>query len=173
MTEIFNKNTNETLNPTEYPEIFAGPKDNVLVRPGWVLSFIGSFEDYGTIIEATNSYMFHCHILPHEDKGMMGTFVVWNGEGDPPTSTEETDISSISMDVHPNPAQSMVYMKGASTKPSTLRFINLNGQLVKQVNLPAFDGAIQLDVETLPNGMMIMDWQTVEGNAKRKIMISH
>lgn len=167
VTEIIDGDGN-TLDPNDYPEIFNGPKDNVLILPGWKLSYITTFSDYGTSIEPTNSYMYHCHILPHEDKGMMGTFVVWDGTTN---VDDEIDISSVSMEVHPNPAQGVLYMKGASSKKSILRFINLNGQLVKEMSLPSFEGAIEINIDLLPEGMLIMDWQTHEGSAVSKVMI--
>jgi bilirubin oxidase len=34
---------------------------------------ITGFDDYA---DAASPYMFHCHILEHEDAGMMGQFVV-------------------------------------------------------------------------------------------------
>jgi FtsP/CotA-like multicopper oxidase with cupredoxin domain len=47
-----------------------GWKDTVLVQPGETVRFIGRFDpaiNYG-------NYMYHCHILEHEDAGMMGFF---------------------------------------------------------------------------------------------------
>jgi len=57
----------------------AGPKDTVLVEAGATVRFIGQFSDFANdpadgIADA--AYMYHCHILPHEDGGMMGQFAV-------------------------------------------------------------------------------------------------
>ncbi len=49
-----------------------GWKDTVLVQPGETVRFIGRFDpvvNYG-------DYMYHCHILEHEDAGMMGFFKI-------------------------------------------------------------------------------------------------
>lgn len=49
-----------------------GWKDTVLVGPGETIKLIGKFDpsiSYG-------KYMYHCHILEHEDNGMMGIFEV-------------------------------------------------------------------------------------------------
>ncbi len=51
----------------------AGPKDVVLVMPQQRLRFITRFEDY---TNASVPYMYHCHMLHHEDDGMMGSFAV-------------------------------------------------------------------------------------------------
>ena len=50
-----------------------GLKDTVLVESGETVRVITQFEDYA---DPKNPYMFHCHILEHEDGGMMGQFVV-------------------------------------------------------------------------------------------------
>ena len=55
------------------PEHELGWKDVVLVRPNETVRIIKRFRDYG---DAVNPFMFHCHILEHEDVGMMGQFVV-------------------------------------------------------------------------------------------------
>lgn len=47
-----------------------GRKDTVLIQPGETVRIIAKFEDY------TGIYMYHCHLLEHEDNGMMGQFEV-------------------------------------------------------------------------------------------------
>jgi FtsP/CotA-like multicopper oxidase with cupredoxin domain len=48
----------------------AGRKDTVLLWPNDKVRLIAQFLDY------TGIYMFHCHMLEHEDDGMMGQFEV-------------------------------------------------------------------------------------------------
>jgi len=50
-----------------------GFKDTVLVPPNESVKFIVKMTDY---IDANLPYMYHCHILEHEDLGMMGQFTV-------------------------------------------------------------------------------------------------
>ena len=47
-----------------------GFKDTFLVQPGETVRIIGDFSD------SAGDYMYHCHILEHEDAGMMGYFRV-------------------------------------------------------------------------------------------------
>lgn len=54
------------------PEL-AGWKDTVYVRPGSTLRLLLRFADY---TDPDRPYMFHCHVLLHEDRGRMGQFVV-------------------------------------------------------------------------------------------------
>jgi FtsP/CotA-like multicopper oxidase with cupredoxin domain len=56
------------------PAEFRGKKDVVLVPPGnGVVRFITQFEDF---YNDTLPYMYHCHMITHEDDGMMGQYVV-------------------------------------------------------------------------------------------------
>jgi bilirubin oxidase len=58
---------------TAPPPGLAGWKDTVYVPPGSQYRLILRFEDYA---DPRTPYMFHCHLLRHEDDGMMGQFVV-------------------------------------------------------------------------------------------------
>jgi len=55
------------------PENESGWKDTVLVMPRETVRIISHFSDFSGPV---NPYMFHRHILEHEDSGMMGQFVV-------------------------------------------------------------------------------------------------
>jgi FtsP/CotA-like multicopper oxidase with cupredoxin domain len=50
-----------------------GLKDTIVVRPGETARIIMQFTDFA---DAMTPYMYHCHILDHEDEGMMGQFLV-------------------------------------------------------------------------------------------------
>lgn len=55
------------------PPELAGRKDTVWVRPRETVRIIMQFTDHTS---DRWPYMFHCHTLRHEDKGMMGQFLV-------------------------------------------------------------------------------------------------
>ncbi len=55
------------------PPELAGPKDTVYLEPNRTYRLLMRFEDY---TDPDVPYMFHCHMLLHEDEGMMGQFVV-------------------------------------------------------------------------------------------------
>ncbi|HSW88412.1 MAG TPA: multicopper oxidase domain-containing protein [Candidatus Saccharimonadales bacterium] len=50
-----------------------GWKDTVMVEPLETVRLIMQFNDYA---DPTLPYMFHCHLLEHEDMGMMAQFIV-------------------------------------------------------------------------------------------------
>ncbi len=55
------------------PPELAGPKDTVYLEPNRTYRLLMRFDDYA---DPDLPYMFHCHMLLHEDQGMMGQFVV-------------------------------------------------------------------------------------------------
>jgi len=55
------------------PPELAGYKDTILLRPNTDYRLIMRFTDY---TDPRTPYMYHCHLLQHEDQGMMGQFVV-------------------------------------------------------------------------------------------------
>jgi FtsP/CotA-like multicopper oxidase with cupredoxin domain len=58
------------------PTPLRGWKDTVYVPPGEKVRLLIPFGDYAD----PAPYMFHCHILEHEDRGMMGQFVIAGAE---------------------------------------------------------------------------------------------
>jgi blue copper oxidase len=75
------------------PPHLAGWKDTVFIPPGGSVRLLVQFPGYS---DPAMPYMFHCHLLAHEDNGMMGQFVVVQ-PGQPPTSPSQQH--------HPDPRQ--------------------------------------------------------------------
>jgi FtsP/CotA-like multicopper oxidase with cupredoxin domain len=48
-------------------------KDTVIIHPSESVRVRLTFEDFA---DPEIPYMYHCHILEHEDRGMMGQFLV-------------------------------------------------------------------------------------------------
>ena len=55
------------------PVPMSGRKDTIYLEPNRVYRLLMRFEDY---TDPHLPYMYHCHMLLHEDEGMMGQFVV-------------------------------------------------------------------------------------------------
>ncbi len=68
--QVLDRERSGVLSPASGIDL--GWKDTVLVQPGETVRFIGRFDPEVN----TGLYMYHCHILEHEDAGMMGTFEV-------------------------------------------------------------------------------------------------
>ena len=63
---------NQVGNTITASGIDLGWKDTVLVQPFESVQFIGRFDPVINV----GVYMYHCHILEHEDNGMMGIFEI-------------------------------------------------------------------------------------------------
>jgi FtsP/CotA-like multicopper oxidase with cupredoxin domain len=63
----------ESVDGGEPPPELAGWKDTVFMPEGREVELLVRFSDY---TDPDTPYMFHCHMLRHEDRGMMGQFVV-------------------------------------------------------------------------------------------------
>jgi FtsP/CotA-like multicopper oxidase with cupredoxin domain len=55
------------------PPELSGWKDTVYVPPNETVRLIARFDGAA---DPDTPYMFHCHVLAHEDGGMMGQFVL-------------------------------------------------------------------------------------------------
>lgn len=75
-----------TVDGESPPPQLAGWKDTIYLEPDVQYRIIMTFTDYS---DRNHPYMYHCHLLAHEDSGMMGQFVVvrpGQTAGDIPTS---------------------------------------------------------------------------------------
>ncbi len=61
------------VNGDEPPDHLRGPKDTVFVSASHAVRLAVQFDSH---TDPDMPYMFHCHLLRHEDNGMMGQFVV-------------------------------------------------------------------------------------------------
>ncbi|MDQ0678463.1 FtsP/CotA-like multicopper oxidase with cupredoxin domain [Arthrobacter pascens] len=68
-----------SIDGAEPPEHLAGRKDTVYLSPRKTYRLIMSFEDYA---DPDVPFMYHCHLLLHEDEGMMGQFTVTDPAAD-------------------------------------------------------------------------------------------
>ena len=75
-----------------------GRKDVILVESQETVRFIAKFDDFASTVP----YMYHCHMLIHEDGGMMGQFVVENT-----LSVEENSIDD-NFIIYPNPSNGLI-----------------------------------------------------------------
>jgi FtsP/CotA-like multicopper oxidase with cupredoxin domain len=164
----WNNITGEPINKADWPQVFSGPKDNVLVLKNWTLQLVATFNDFGTPIAPEFSYMFHCHILPHEDRGMMGQFVVWDGST---TDVEDGLDTEIRPKLYPNPTNGQLYLEADSKKESQIRIFNVQGQLLKLQRLAPFIGQTELSVSELPPGLIYVEWMTDKGRFVSKVVV--
>ena len=104
---------------------FAGRKDVVMVPPmGGVVRFIAKFEDYA---DPVFPYMYHCHMLTHEDGGMMGQFLVI----DTTTGIHENALAENMYSIFPNPVMAGDFITiNASVEIEKVEMFDVSGRLL-------------------------------------------
>lgn len=79
------------INGQAPPPTLAGWKDTVYTPPGTTIRLALRFAEY---TDPTFPYMFHCHLMRHEDQGMMGQFLVLGADQRAAPMQMPTDKSS-------------------------------------------------------------------------------
>lgn len=110
------------INGNPPPANMQGRKDVVLVPPMFgTVRFITKFEDFA---DDDTPYMYHCHMLSHEDEGMMGQFIVFDN------STAVNELEEEMISIFPNPTSDFIKLSGLNN--STIELYNTSGQLLER-----------------------------------------
>ncbi len=108
------------------PDYEMGRKDVVLVSPNETVRIITKFEDFS---DESMPYMYHCHILMHEDDGMMGQFIVSSA-----LNTND-NIKTIPFKLSPNPViNSFSFDLKENQQVYDIRIIDTSGKVVYTAN---------------------------------------
>lgn len=147
------------INGNEPPAELKGLKDVILVKPNDTVRFITRFEDFANDMVP---YMFHCHLLHHEDEGMMGTFLVLDSSS---TGINKTNLQNTSFKIYPVPASYQITIESDIIQSDAV-LINSIGIVVKHIYLTK--GKTLVDVSDLSAGMYVLKTTT----ANSRILIS-
>ena len=146
------------INGTVPPANMQGRKDVVLVSPmGGTVRFITKFEDFAN---QEVPYMYHCHMLSHEDDGMMGQFIVFDNA----TAVNEYGENTISL--YPNPTSDVVSLSGLSL--SIIEIYDTSGQLLETRKVA--DGEEQFNLANYPAGVYYLNISTNEHTNMYRIL---
>jgi spore coat protein A, manganese oxidase len=109
-----------------------GWKDTVIMYPGEVTRIVATFSREGL-------YVWHCHILSHEDHEMMRPYYVGPMAAEPAVLAEESSLRIES--VHPNPFNPQVQLRFSLTAPGRVEaaIYDVQGRLVRVVADRSFD----------------------------------
>lgn len=109
------------INGNPPPPQLQGFNDVVLVPAGnGNVRFIAQFINHSN---DSIPYMYHCHMLPHEDMGMMGQFLVV----DPASGIEE--LFSNELEIYPNPSNGIITIKSADYQ-GEINVFTISGKLI-------------------------------------------
>lgn len=102
------------------PANMQGRKDVVLVPAQQTVRFIAKFEDF---VDSIVPYMYHCHMLSHEDDGMMGQFLVLGASTNTNNLLLNDDIK-----IYPNPTTTQ-FQINLENKDNQIEYIQITDVL--------------------------------------------
>ncbi len=155
------------VNGGAVPNYEKGKKDVVLVLPNQYVEFITKFEDFA---DDSVPYMYHCHLLHHEDDGMMGSFRVIDS-----TTTginEHIDLQNLFF-FYPDPASNFLNIQFVSVDISKISVTDILGHQIVSLNIPSLQNNIQLNTSEWSNGIYFITGQNIKGTSTHKIIINH
>ena len=142
-----------------------GRKDVILVKPQETVRFITKFEDFAN---DPVPYMLHCHMLVHEDQGMMLQFEVVDGTvGIHNNRATEGDYV-----IYPNPVTgNFLTLKTENNEITSYELYNLTG--TKMVNSRDIDNdkEVRINVSQVPAGMYFLKVYGNNSITTKKIII--
>jgi blue copper oxidase len=133
------------VNGGPVPEYEQGKKDVVLVMPMQKLKFITKFEDFASPVP----YMYHCHLLHHEDEGMMGSFVVLDTN-----SSGINKIPTTAFTVYPNPASNFIHIhkKVNELVIEKIEITDVLGKVVLTLDKNDANNLSKINISSFPSG---------------------
>jgi bilirubin oxidase len=149
------------INGGSVPNYEQGDKDVVMVMPNQYVEFVSKFVDFA---DDSIPYMFHCHLLHHEDDGMMGSFLVKDT-----TATGNVDLNVQSkVSLFPNPTKDGFQIIANQTGSISMKIMNGLGEVVIMR-----DGDIDnafISLENIPSGYYILQLRIGKSIISKKII---
>lgn len=112
------------INGNPPPPEYQGLKDVILVKPNDTVRFITKFT---TFADPMVPYMFHCHLLHHEDDGMMGAFLVVDTTA---SGINDFDYKGKDVFIYPNPTNSIINIELQDNDAFGLEIFDVTGRRV-------------------------------------------
>lgn len=130
------------INGNPPPPEYEGLKDVILVKPNDTVRFITKFI---TFSDPMVPYMFHCHLLHHEDEGMMGSFLVI----DPNTiGINEVRLNNSLVSIYPNPSNNIINIEFSGIENEELIDISVFNMLGQTVHSESLSNTKKLQISS-------------------------
>ena len=129
------------------PATEQGRKDVLLIQPNETVRFIAKFEDFA---DTTTPYMYHCHILMHEDDGMMGQFIV----GTTFTGITKQPNMANGVLVFPNPVKGILHIQLKENTIAVTTIYKIYDACGREIMNGTIDGSeLQINISNRPKGV--------------------
>lgn len=153
------------INGLPPPPEYQGLKDVILVKPNDTVRFITQFTTFSDPIVP---YMYHCHLLHHEDDGMMGSFLVI----DPATiGINENNHVEDNVRLFPNPTSNSITVEFLNTTNSDQKKISILNILGEEIySTQTSDNQVKVDMEKWNSGIYIFQMQMDNAIVNKKII---
>ena len=160
-----------------------GLLDNILVPAFQSVTIRIRFKGFGSPTPFdldSAAYIFGSQNMRHQDGyyagaanrgnfGLLQQFAIWNGEGFNPTSIERE--IALPWTLYPNPADDQLRIDADYPKASTLNIYDIQGRLLQTNELPPLGTNNPINISTLEQGMIIVEWKTEKGSQLKKVIL--
>ena len=144
-----------------------GRKDVILIEPMETVRFITQFTDFAN---DPVPYMFHCHMLVHEDDGMMLQFEVVNKT----TEIKNKETNSDKIEVFPNPLSGKnktLTIKGVDSDFTLFELFDVNGNKIYGQNITTGNKLLLINLNDLKNEIYFLRFVGNNKSVTKKIVI--
>jgi len=149
------------INGSPPPTNMQGRKDVVLIPSQQNVRIITKFETFCDSVP----YMYHCHMLPHEDDGLMGQFVVSCA-----TSVNETYERDEVFTLYPNPSDGIFALyTDDKIDVAKITIFNILGEIIFTQQTTSAETIINLS--GLSKGIYVVILKTSEDSIFQRLII--
>ncbi len=134
-----------------------GLKDVIYVLPMETVRFITQFTDFA---DPVIPYMYHCHMLFHEDSGMMGQFVVIDNTA----GIDEANFTN-GIAIYPNPTSGFIQIETKNTLFTEVEVYDILGSKIMTSTRS------NLNLSICESGMYVLKIHTDKGIITRKLVV--
>lgn len=146
------------INGSPPPPELQGLNDVILIPAGMGNArFIAQFNDFA---DDSIPYMYHCHMLTHEDMGMMGQFIV-----SATTGLSEEVLNSDNYNLYPNPAVQEITLD-IDFKIEEIIVFDTFGKVVFTTN----QKSNKINVSTFKKGLYLIHIKGGEGSVVKRFV---
>lgn len=165
----------QLVGPVRMPEPGQdGKKDTYPIAPGEVTRLVATFDREGY-------YVWHCHILSHEDHEMMRPYYVGNMPDHMLAShshaLKELEEEKDRFSVYPNPFFNAATLRLKVDEPAAVgvRLYDLSGRLVREVpaqRLPAGQHQLEINGADMQTGMYVFEVAVDNKTYRSKVVLA-